>query len=917
MKNKKQQEEFKERLLLLMSYDTKKTLKENIISQNRISINESGSSERTDEYIKISPPTYSMTPDYTLKMYSYLIPKWEGSNIQACSQSKNWWETFWKKNAKSKDKFEIFWSYFSKTLNPNSVCYFTTPDNKQWNFSLKYFLEDYKQTKAYQAWLDGYKLAGGDSLYNQKDYVNKNVITKDVKPWTTNKIEGVQNNESFGIVGPYLNGELLKDNQLKFEDNKGYELTWRIYNNTDEPLKIDDIKIEGLPITYETKIRYDKNEVAKGYMDYTEVIVYIKPTIEQIPLKENNFYLNEQDEINFPKLVQDSEQPKGYGYQPPELPGQTFRLNVKTNQGENGQNVNIEESPEKKQENLVRIYKDRALNRKSVYEGKDVPEGFSPFTYDEYLYWEKIENQLIQRYGESTPTGKAITPNVLSKDPELKKIYGYTLAKIRELGKNEAFPMGIVPEDKTEFFSEKRRIENELKSLEKKYTIQKYPPSGSPDDTPFDYFDKESMSTEDKQKFDKLNEDLKILYYRYGYDSRSGFDKFMDSYGIWIQAAIAVASLIATWGASSIATAGAFGRILTQAGMTAQGLRTVAGVTNAVDLWVNGGLAGYYAIKGDGANAAISLFFAFLPKLHQFYGKIGEYFPGGKINPEVALSLQRKFANVTIKTQDDLNAIFASMSRTEREYVRGMMRIPGNVMSDAMQVAEQRIAQEAAEQGTKLNPLKIPGKTLGEKSIGLLKTGGLLYLDFKLMHTVENLYNGMVDVINCYCRKQNGVPCKNEDDGTMLGTEQDFEKYKFDCLMSKQEREQWQTYLKNMNPSQFDVLVEILKEAQTKFKNEQNKNNFFKKVVDGEITKEDLDKAVNIKVQTAQKEKIRSGIDAFELMMKEFEKQTENNEPLKVVVQDTPELEKTNQQTPTPNSGPELEKKQSTPTIEN
>lgn len=915
MKNKKEQEEILERLLLLMSYDTKKTLKENILSQNRIPIKESETSERAKDYIKINPPTYSITPDYRLINNSYLIPKWDGSNIEACSQSKNYWKNIWKNSNKPMDKFEIFWNYFSKRLNPNSVCSFTTPDNKKWKFIFKYFVENYKEIKAYQPWFEGYKGESDNVFYNQKDYVNTNVITKDVKPWTTDKIQGVQNNESFGIAGPYLNGELLKDNQLKFEDNKGYELTWRIYNNTDEPLKIDDIKIEGLPITYETNIKYDKNKVVKSYMDYIDVIVYIKPTIEQIPLKETNFNLNEQNKINFPKL--EIEKPKGLGYEPPELPGQTFRLEVKTNKGDNSQNINIEESPEKKQENLVRIYKDRALKRKSVYEGKDVPEGFSPFTYDEYLYWKKIENQLIQRYGESTPTGKAITPNVLSNNPELEKTYGYTLGKIRDLGKNEDFPMGIVPEDKKEFFSEKRRIETELKSLEKKYTVQKYPPSGSANDTPFDYFDKESMSSEDKQKFEKLNEDLKILYYRYGYDSRSGFDKFMDSYGIWIQAAIALSSLIATWGASSIATAGVFGRLLAQAGMTAQGLRTVAGVANAVDVWVNGGLAGYYAIKGDGPNAAISLFFAFLPKLHQFYGKIGEYFPGGKINPEVALSLQRKFANVTIRTQDDLNAIFASMSKTEREYVRGMMRIPGNVMSDAFQVAEQRIAQEAAEQGTKLNPLKVPGKTLGEKSIGILKTGGLIYLDFKLMHTIENLYNGMVDVINCYCRKQNGVPCKNEEDGKMLGTSQDFEKYKFDCLMSKEEMAQWQTYLKNMNPSQFDVLVKILNEAQTKFKNEENKNKFFKKIVSGELTEEDLDKASKIIIQKSVQKQIMPYGDVIDMMMKEFEIQTENDEPLEIKVQDTPESEKTNQQTITTNSGPESQKKQSNPTIEN
>ena len=136
--------------------------------------------------------------------------------------------------------------------------------------------------------------------------------------------------------------------------------------------------------------------------------------------------------------------------------------------------------------------------------------------------------------------------------------------------------------------------------------------------------------------------------------------------------------------------------------------------------------------------------------------------------------------------------------------------------------------------------------------------------------------------------------------------------------MSKEEMAQWQTYLKNMNPSQFDVLVKILNEAQTKFKNEENKNKFFKKIVSGELTEEDLDKASKIATQeVVQKKIIMTGKEAFDMMMKEFEIQTENNEPLEIKVQDTPESEKTNQQTIPTNSGPESQKKQSNPTIEN
>ncbi len=898
MENKKKQEEILERLLLLMSYDQKKTFSENL-SKIKKDLQKEQKEPSNNLYYDLE--VIKQPGGRTTK-----IPKFENSKKIPCKTNQEFWTKVANEKIPQEKRKEFLNKITKETSVSDSVCAFNTPDGKTWVYNYQW------GTTGTSAFIPNHyyyaQKGKNDSYYFEKDYVKIKRGVNDFAPEDAEQITKIKANPNIGIEGPFdVSGNLLPKNVLKIEDTQNPKfLKWRIYNNSTEPMSFNNISIKNLPIQYQDKLKWDKKKVLDENGEFLEVFLELtykqdeveKPkentnAVKQISTSANS-KLNEQNNEETQSNLQSFEGKI-------KLPVQAFALDVDTNLGNTGQNVIIDESPEVKYKTTSRVLKDRALNRKSVYGEKEVPEGYSPFTYDEYLQRKSELEKFIRQYGESTPTGIAITPKVLnSMSPDIKNYYNELQSRLTALGYSSKFPKGITPEDKTLFFDNKNKFKKELEELESQleqlkdsYYIESTDAMGGT------YGDYNSQMYKDKdyieltQRIEKLKEELKVLNYRYGYDDRSWFDKFWDDYGLTIQIGLAILTAVLSFGATAPASGGFIVSMLVRAGVTAQAaarMSNAAKALSALDTYMNVGLGTYFAIKGDGLNALMSLFFALLPKIHTLYGKIGDYF-GPKISQETAERLQKLFANTPINSQDDLNAILAQMSNAEKKYVYAFMKTPDNVIADALKAAQDDMNRIAAAEGKQAaETLQIP---LGSSSklIAGGKLVGTLAIDYAIIKNIEHMYDAVISKVNCFCRAKNGKPCNSQQNTPegRKGTIEDFEKYKFDCLVSPEERNQWRSYLSKLTPAEFENLKNLLNFIALNT-TPQGQVVIEKAIIKNGVSENTLKTVKTFQVKEAIDKLKKSGVDpneAIDDFIKELERQAnlDQNKPLDVPIE--------------------------------
>lgn len=336
--------------------------------------------------------------------------------------------------------------------------------------------------------------------------------------------------------------------------------------------------------------------------------------------------------------------------------------------------------------------------------GYDVPEGFSPFVYDLFLYelWKffgtgpkefgmesiggespciKYWNDLVPDDVKDSIEGKS--SSFLNRALEdIKDIFRFTpdeceegVQKILDFYYNEKFPQGTIPELKNRFQGEYDDINKKIQEFENSHMSSS--DTGKKTDTG-PRFNYEKLSDEEKKEYDKLIEQKLSIEGNYGYDARSGFDKFMDSpWGIGFQLLAMV--VLATLGSS-------FGGEVA-AGEIGWGL--------IAELMFNTSMALYYGSRGMTFDAFLWFCFSFLGKLHNVYEMIWAgmansskvLISGGKSSiPTIAGSIANKLASsgAKISSWQDYIAFRQLLNIEEKIVLDNLMRQDVNTIVNSI-----------------------------------------------------------------------------------------------------------------------------------------------------------------------------------------------------------------------------------------
>jgi hypothetical protein len=261
----------------------------------------------------------------------------------------------------------------------------------------------------------------------------------------------------------------------------------------------------------------------------------------------------------------------------------------------------------------------------------EVPEGFSPLDYDEYI---TKRNVLLSQKKKSV---NRLRQEIIDKQlVDLDKEY-----------KNNDYPKGISKQEKKELDSWLKAIDDyygpQIKSCNQKNKVDFYKSylTATKDNTrvannfPFGTGPCDDL----KYQYRTKRRDM-MSYYGYHRDTRNDFDKWWDQYGIWVQV-----------GGTLLLT------ILVPAvgGTAATALLADAGLNVAI--------AGYEASRGKYADAGVSLLIAALP----FYG------PQFGVPTKIAESLSLKLASAEIKTSADLAKFMLTLGEDESKWLKYLL----------------------------------------------------------------------------------------------------------------------------------------------------------------------------------------------------------------------------------------------------
>ncbi len=396
-------------------------------------------------------------------------------------------------------------------------------------------------------------------------------------------------------------------------------------------------------------------------------------------------------------------------------------------------NIELENAQKKYQEIL-----DKVRKRKSIRYNLDVPEGFSPFNFDDYVdelgpYQDiitKIENKYrgegFQGQGTRVYTEK-MPFEVRKSYDEAKNNLKKKREEIRPKYYNKKFPKGITQEDLEFFDTQKTNLKNELNKLEKKYTKIGYPSSSNPSsDEPYEYFDDKSMSPQDRARYDSLKKDFSEMDVKFGYDARSGFDEFMDSnWGLVAQ--VAVNTLLLIGG----------------------GLSGGASWALLADTLFNTGIGLYQLNREQQSEAVMSFVFAALPYMKNLWNI------AGKPAKAVTDSIAKKLAGVSLETADEVNAAMSLLTPEELKAWKKIAYLPESQITPELQELIKSRKEAISKITTKGQRAAIKGKEI------ILGTA----TDLGIAVAASSAFDKLKEVLKKY-----GIPVKTEEDLNDLKT---------------------------------------------------------------------------------------------------------------------------------------------------
>ena len=485
----------------------------------------------------------------------------------------------------------------------------------------------------------------------QKNIVQpiKKTITQPIKNNTTTQTNGLS------ITGPYNKENLLYLGGIITVIFNGIgEGYYVLTNNTKNEIRINSVTYSGqegkIILTFSTN-PIKPNESTKIYLTINDKITSNELNPNELNPNKLNPKLSIPQRDNTyvkPPIQKNIVQP---------IKNSISELTINTTIGKTTVEVKYDYSKsQKKQLQAIQNY-DKGL---SIPGGKKVPEGYSPFDYDEFLQklnkltqtcpnlkrtYDKLNEQSVVGAPNYGDTRSSFNPN-----DEEKKFFACNseYKKLQSEYYNEKFPKGVTKEDLVDFNREKKGIDGEILSFEKSHMVMS-------NREPYNmYFSESSLSPSDKQKYQKLLNKKEQTYANYGYDQRGSFDKFMDS----------------GWG--QLAQFGAIA-ILAIAGFFTEGATWAV----AADLLLNVGLGAYYVSRGNTREGLIWFCFAAMGQLHGLYNyllpTIGRTFSLQTLK-SVSKSIASKLAGVSLDSQVALNSfMYGVLTKNERIVFRGML----------------------------------------------------------------------------------------------------------------------------------------------------------------------------------------------------------------------------------------------------
>lgn len=356
--------------------------------------------------------------------------------------------------------------------------------------------------------------------------------------------------------------------------------------------------------------------------------------------------------------------------------------------------------------------------------GVEVPKGFDPDRYDEYLAKigpiEKQINELTKKYTKekgnhwySPIRTKSVLPEMYWDKNDLQNLNNLKqqFANIKKEYYNEQFSYGITEFELNHYNERKKEItddfNNKVNQIKSKYgsynldpevTDATYAQTAYAELTPENDVIKQKREDELKLIRDEYQTELSKLDMVFGKDDwissisifGEKFDKFWDEWGGAIQLVGNIAIIALSGGIAGVVegTAGALGFAF-ESGV----LRAVA--PYAMDATFNALVGTYEASRGKNANSVISFLCAIIPFIS--YGR-----NIGKVSVEVAEGLSKKVAVGKFDTKESMEIFIKSLTPEERYIFRDVMTLPKELIKSNFDKGVKEIAEKFAKEGVKV-----------------------------------------------------------------------------------------------------------------------------------------------------------------------------------------------------------------------
>lgn len=360
-------------------------------------------------------------------------------------------------------------------------------------------------------------------------------------------------------------------------------------------------------------------------------------------------------------------------------------------------------------------------SRKSLRYNLDVPEGFSPFNYDDYI--DELKGiELWKTELSELKNKKTKTQGDLNKIRNIERFLDGAEKKLKNRYYNPKFPKGITSDDLEFFNQRKKEIEQELKDITA-YTsrgpsLSKMKPG---------FFlgglatgGESWMDPRTKRRYESLKNELNTLQFKFGYDPRTAFDKFMDSnWGLVFQ--VATNLLLAVTG------------------------ELTGGLTWGLlaDALFNASIGAYQWSRDQRAEAMMSFVFAVLPYMRNLHRLAGS--PSKAITDSIAQKLLGKSLN----SSREVNAFLEILTKEEREVWKKLAYIhPDKITPEIEQLLKTH--KEA------IKKISTRAERFGK---GVKRFGTEAMTDLVIAYTFSEVYNKLMEVL-----KKFGVKVKTQSE---------------------------------------------------------------------------------------------------------------------------------------------------------